>query len=939
MDGPFQVTVQWVATIDHSTGVPYFIKRAFSGATAIQDWETARQGDLVMGDRLEVGIAYKDAPFTTETTIDGSTTDPFHFMRLTVAPGQRHNGTAGTGARIDGGAVAGAALSVALDYTQIEWLEVSNTPSTAVMAPASGVFLTHLLLHNNDVGIMPSVSGGSTISVRNSIIYNNVNQGIIGGLGIPDWVTVENCTIHGNSGGGILDVSATGFTVTNTISTNNGGDITATMQDNNISSDGSASCGTCFPNRDWTDAPAPGPPPQGNGWVIFQDLTAGAEDFHLRDNLAQNDAQQAGKDLSADFQTDIDGQLRADPWDVGADETLTLPPGEYRSVGVNAADLNTDFRTVEIVGTTATFDGPMPPNVGVGDVLQYFDGSYHLAFIHGRISNSVFTVRDATGGTPQPVPAFTPVEVYRAYTSLFDWEAQNENFNLDFSVRDFDTSKDLVASGTIMNVACYADGADTTPVVITGWNTALNNHIRIFTPTAPIAVGISQRHNGTWDPTKYLLEGPGTVLKVEASHVRIHGLQVRLTLDTPASGIRFEGSTGPSAYEVSHSIIRGNGAGGTNGRIGLEVFNSGVGELRAWNNLLYDWAGGSSQVAGIRLDDLDITSYLYNNTVVDNRDGIDVSQGTAIASNNLAYNNGDNYVGIFDPTGTNNLSGPGTDVDMPTTNARDGFSVTFVNEIGDDFHLDPSDTGALDFGADLSTDVNLPFDKDIDRELRLDPWDIGADEALAGGPMQVISGTYGGDGLDNKFIVVGFQPDVVVVKEDTTGRWSVIRTSTMLGDASKDLRPGGLPLFSGGIKSLDPSGFTLGTDPKVNASGATHYWIAFKAGVGEMKVGTYTGDGFDNRSIPGVGFQPDYVITLPEGAFPALHRSSSMVGDTSYDFDITELGPSANAIQAFELDGFQVGDSIIVNGSGNTYHYIAWKGTPNRMAVGTRGRR
>ena len=948
VDSPFQVTVQWAATIDHSTGFAYFIKRAFSGVTAIQDWETARQGNLVVGDSLEVGIAYKDAPFTNGANIEGSTTDPFHFMRLTVAPGQRHDGTAGTGTLIDNGGVGGGALSPRDPYTQIAWFEITDTTADQAAIwinqtglPITNVLLSHLLLYDNEIGIVIEGTGGNSFIALNSVIYNNASEGIAGDEA-TDFATVENCTLFGNGVSGVSDLGNSIFTVRNTIAMNNGAngdfDLSGGTQENNISSDASASCGaTCLPNRDWTDLPVPGAPPQGNGWVIFQDLTAGAEDFHLRNNLAQNDAQQAGKDLSANFETDIDEELRVDPWDIGADETLTLPPGEYRSVGVNAGDLNTFPRTVAISGTTATFSGSMPPNVGVGDVLQYFDGSYHLAFIHGRISDTVYTVRDASSGTPQPAPASTPVQVYRAYISLFDWEAQNENFNLDVTVRDFDTSTDLVASGTSMNVACYADGMDTTPVVVSGWNTGVNDYIRIFTPTAPITVGISQRHNGTWDPTKYLLEGTGsTVLEVAASHVRIRGLQVSLNSDTSnASGIRFMGSTGPSAYEVSHSIIRGNGVGALDGRIGLEISGSGVGELRAWNNLLYDWAGGSSQVAGIRLDDLDFTSYLYNNTVVDNRDGIDVSQGTVIASNNLAYNNGDNYVGSFDPTGTNNLSGPGTDPDMPTTNGRDGVTVAFVNAAGGDFHLDPSDAGARDFGADLSGDVNLPFDQDIDRELRLDPWDIGADEMLAGGPMQVISGFYTGDGFDNKFILVGFQPDVVVVKEDTTGEWSVMRTATMVGDASKELASAPVPLFAGGIKSLDPSGFTLGTDSKVNASGATHYWIAFKAGAGEMRVGSYPGDGMDNRSIPGVGFRPDYVITMSEGPNMSVHRSSSMTGDTSYNFNQTELGPPADAIQAFEPDGFQVGSDPSVNAGATTYHYVAWKQTANRMAVGT----
>ena len=61
----------------------------------------------------------------------------------------------------------------------------------------------------------------------------------------------------------------------------------------------------------------------------------------------------------------------------------TPPPTSlYRSVGVNAANLNTSARTVQIAGNTATFSGAMPANVGVGDVLQYqVAATYYLAFI------------------------------------------------------------------------------------------------------------------------------------------------------------------------------------------------------------------------------------------------------------------------------------------------------------------------------------------------------------------------------------------------------------------------------------------------------------------------------------------------------------------------------------------------------------------------------
>ncbi len=202
--------------------------------------------------------------------------------------------------------------------------------------------------------------------------------------------------------------------------------------------------------------------------------------------------------------------------------------------------------------------------------------------------------------------------------------------------------------------------------------------------------------------------------------------------------------------------------------------------------------------------------------------------------------------------------------------------------------------------------------------------------------MKVQSGSYIGNGVDNRAISVGFQPDVVFVKRDENLYFEVVSTATMPADTTKPLDQNGAVTFGGGIKSFTASGFTLGTNANVNASGAPYHWVAFRSAPGEMKVGTYSGTGV-TRSVGGLGFQPDYLITLPaSGGFPdgvPLSRSSSMPANTSHDFDATAYGPGADAINAFLADGFQVGTSLAVNNSGSTYHYIAWKVTPGRIAV------
>ena len=198
------------------------------------------------------------------------------------------------------------------------------------------------------------------------------------------------------------------------------------------------------------------------------------------------------------------------------------------------------------------------------------------------------------------------------------------------------------------------------------------------------------------------------------------------------------------------------------------------------------------------------------------------------------------------------------------------------------------------------------------------------------GLMRMITGSYTGDGTDDRAISgLGFQPDVVFIKGDL-GQVGVFRTSTMGDGYSK--ASGGTALFTDRIKSFGADGFTIGTDVDVNKAATSYYWAAFKTYAGEMTVSSYTGDGIDDRSISDVGFQPDFIIIMSAGSQAPVFRSSNVAGDVSYAF---AGGTNSNAIQAFEADGFQVGTNDKVNNNGTDYHYIAWKTVAGRIAVGS----
>lgn len=195
--------------------------------------------------------------------------------------------------------------------------------------------------------------------------------------------------------------------------------------------------------------------------------------------------------------------------------------------------------------------------------------------------------------------------------------------------------------------------------------------------------------------------------------------------------------------------------------------------------------------------------------------------------------------------------------------------------------------------------------------------------------MLVKVGTYTGNGADSRSITgVGFQPDVVLIKGAGSTEL-VMRTSTMSGDLTDDMGTTSTAFQANRVQALEADGFQIGTDARVNSDTIVYYYVALKDdGSGDLKVSTYTGDGTDNRSITGVGFQPTAVIFAPEGASTSGWNFAG--ADATSRVDTT----AANLIQAFESDGFQVGSGT-ANTNLNIIHYVAIKNTSGVSKVST----
>lgn len=195
------------------------------------------------------------------------------------------------------------------------------------------------------------------------------------------------------------------------------------------------------------------------------------------------------------------------------------------------------------------------------------------------------------------------------------------------------------------------------------------------------------------------------------------------------------------------------------------------------------------------------------------------------------------------------------------------------------------------------------------------------------GRLRVATGSYTGNGSDNRAISeAGFQPDLVIVKADSS-QVAVARTATMSGDAAKPLVGATAPA-SDLIQSLTTSGFTIGTDARVNADGVVYHWTAFRKGAADLAVGSYTGNG-TSQGITGAGFSPEYVAVLGATAQASVQRFTGM--STSFHFD-ADTGATGR-INSLDSDGFSVGSSSTVNSSGTAYHYIAFNNDSDDVAV------
>jgi len=275
-----------------------------------------------------VGELYNDSVFDEVVTINGGGTVGLNSRKLTSPVAERHDGTAGIGARIERVVTNAFVMTLSIAPTTIEFIEIlakrngNYTAHAISRADTGSLTVANNILHYDDygvsrigdpTGISQGVASG-THYIMNNLVYDFSDS--IGGRGIylhygthePYNNTVYRCYNGFDEGSGSTSVVKNNIAVSSDNADFQGFE----------SGDGDYNCdsdSTAMGANSITSSAA----------NLFTSTVVGSEDLHLK---AGADAIDAGTDLGTTpdgVQYDIDGRdrdVQGDVWDMGADELV-----------------------------------------------------------------------------------------------------------------------------------------------------------------------------------------------------------------------------------------------------------------------------------------------------------------------------------------------------------------------------------------------------------------------------------------------------------------------------------------------------------------------------------------------------------------------------------------------------------------------------------------
>ena len=366
--------------------------------------------------------------------------------------------------------------------------------------------------------------------------------------------------------------------------------------------------------------------------------------------------------------------------------------------------------------------------------------------IEGNIGNgnTEFVVKSATGGAAANQTATSVTSVHHEWAALADFESQ-------FTDGSHINNTSLVSADVVAYACCYYDHAnpttnpDDTVVGINFGTTGLSNYLQIYTPVGGAESINSQRHDGSWDTSKYRLDTTTTEtysIYNQENNVRVEGIAAKSY--TGKTAIRNSINAGEVWYinnvlTINTGVSYDSGIATTTGED-----DGGNVKLCIFNNIIYGFSVGTSN-QGLQLQDDGVDEtvevYIYYNTISDGYHGVrnllDSVGHVDELKNNAIFNNVDDIEGTCSPVeynaGDDSNFASGTGNIQWTGGATDWGNV-FTDYANDDFSLkDFSGTGAIiEQGTPLLTEG--VWRDIIGTERDTTSPDIGAFEYVSAGP-------------------------------------------------------------------------------------------------------------------------------------------------------------------------------------------------------------
>ena len=206
----------------------------------------------------------------------------------------------------------------------------------------------------------------------------------------------------------------------------------------------------------------------------------------------------------------------------------------------------------------------------------------------------------------------------------------------------------------------------------------------------------------------------------------------------------------------------------------------------------------------------------------------------------------------------------------------------------------------------------------------------------AAADFSIKTGYYYGNGTSTLSITgLGFTPEMVLIKSDTSAGGLLWKSSAMAASATSYLGVATADNVENEVV-LNADGFTVNAAAEVNTANVRYTYIAFAgsdcSSGGAMCIGSYTGNGSTTNAIASVGFKPTLVWTKRSTAIAGNFRVASTTDTHAHYFTATANDTTGVFFRTLDDAGFTVG--LTNNANGGLYYFAAFKDVAGKLTTG-----